>query len=309
MAWCLGPDPGLVVSVFVPNVEAHSTLEGARTRGYVAPMNHSDTSLLSVSIDGGVVVDNDRFVAVLEGHHERLITAWRGFTPEQWGHPSRNADWTVHQTVRHVADAMWAGNSGAAPELERPMDGFDPRSTPDLWLEASAHETPEETIERFALGADQVRDRTRARLADADDRIEPTAYGEGHWTLNVLHVMWDSWVHERDVAVPLGQAPEVSPAEECLIGAYGLFMAAVPSRRSDDALSTIIQLNGLEQRTFTVTCADALVSCTESPAAQPAAVGGFATATDALAGRGSSVEEALPGAPPALGLLAMFFNA
>ncbi len=27
------------------------------------------------------------------------------------------------------------------------------------------------------------------------------------------HALWDSWIHERDIAVPLGRTPEVEPDE------------------------------------------------------------------------------------------------
>ena len=37
----------------------------------------------------------------------------------------------------------------------------------------------------------------------------------GHVPIRLLayHALWDSWVHERDIALPLGLAPEVEPDE------------------------------------------------------------------------------------------------
>lgn len=262
----------------------------------------------SISADDGVDLDADELVAVLERHHRRLVEVWQGFGSEQWEHPSRNAAWTVHQTVRHVADVMdrVAAAMNGRPALE---GDFDPRSTPDAWLAASDGESPDATIDRFAAASPVYRTGVGDRLASGDAARERTVYGTAHWTANVAHVLWDSWLHERDVLLPLGQPAPSSDGEERLVGLYGLMMALVPSLLFERSVSSTIRLTGTGSRTIEVSCDAGALGASEVSADAIATTGDRPLAIDALAGRGVAVAEALPGAPEELGFLAAFFNA
>ena len=252
---------------------------------------------------------SEQLLSVLAEHHERVIRGWRSFTADQWGAASRNERWSVHQTVRHVADAMERGAAvaGGDDELES-LDGFDPRSTPNGWLETSIGESPAATIARFDGAARRFRDAVRTRLASDDDRRATTVYGEAHWTMNVAHLLWDSWIHERDVLVPLGIQQRSPGDEERLVGLYGVFMSAVPATMFDQAMSATVELVGHDRRALSLSCDGQQIVCTEIAGTAAAATGAHGPVVDALAGRGLAVDEALPGAPPDMGLLAAYFN-
>jgi len=273
---------------------------------YVQEVN-GDARNWRVSTDEGVDLDSEELVAVLALHHRRLIDTWQGFTTAQWEHPSRNRGWTVHHTVRHVADAMdrVAAAANRQPALE---DDFDPRSTPDAWLTASDGESPQATIDRFAGASTLFRAGVGDRLASGDNAHDRTVYGTAHWTVNVAHVLWDSWLHERDVLLPLGQPAPSSEAEERLVGLYGLLMALVPSMMLEQSVSSTVQLTAIGRRTIEVRCHAGAIGSDEVPAGATTISGDMPTAIDALAGRGVAVADALPGAPEELGLLAAFFN-
>ncbi|MEQ8841657.1 MAG: maleylpyruvate isomerase family mycothiol-dependent enzyme [Acidimicrobiales bacterium] len=260
-----------------------------------------------ISTTDGVVLGHDRLTAVLTDHHQRLVETWRTFTREQWDHPSRNPEWTVHQTVRHLADALDRGAGIVTVDRSQGEPRFDPRSTPDEWLAASDHDSPERTIERFSSAASTYRDRVGERWAAGDTAHESTVYGTAHWTVNVAHLLWDSWIHERDVLLPLGLPAVSSEAEERVVGLYGLLMALVPSRSTGRSVVATVQLRGLGRHTIEATNeAGSLVSAEISDDA-PAICGVLTETIDALAGRGD-VADALPGAPTELGMLAAFFN-
>ncbi len=268
-----------------------------------------ETATWSVSTSDGVALGSEDFLVVLAAHHARLIRGWRGFGVDQWGRGSRNERWSVHETVRHVADGMERGAAAADGDNDlESLDQFDPRSTPNAWLADSDDESPAATIERFDVAARRFRDAVRARLASDDDARTTTVYGEAHWTMNVAHLLWDSWIHERDVLVPLGLQQRCPRNEERLVGLYGVFMSAVPSKLFDQTMSATVELVGRDRWTLSLSFDGEQIICEENPGATVAATGEHGPALDALAGRGLAVDEALPGAPPEMGVLAAYFN-
>ena len=54
-------------------------------------------------------------------------------------------------------------------------------------------------------------------LAELDDEgwSMPAESPPGHVSIRLLafHAIWDSWIHERDIALPLGQQPPEVPDE------------------------------------------------------------------------------------------------
>jgi uncharacterized damage-inducible protein DinB len=268
-----------------------------------------ETVTWSVSTSEGVAVDAEELHVILADHHARLIRGWRELSTDQWDCPSRNAGWSVHETVRHVADCIELGAAAADGDDDMAsLEQFDPRSTPDEWLEGSSDETPEATIERFDVAARRFREGVRARLGRHDDARATTVYGEAHWTMNVAHLLWDSWIHERDVLLPLGIEQRSPASEERLVGLYGVFMSAVPSMLFDQEMVATVELVGHHRSTLSLSFDGQEIICEEKIGAAVGATGEHGLAIDALAGRGRAVDAALPGAPPAMGLLATYFN-
>ena len=262
----------------------------------------------SISTGEGVSLDAERLVHLLSVHHRRLTDTWQGLTPAQWEHQSRNEEWTVHDTVRHVADAMERVAAVVNGEPGLGKVDFDPRSTPVAWLINSEGESPEATIDRFASASASLRAGISDRFAAGDHAHDPTVYGTAHWTVNVVHVLWDSWLHERDVLLPLGLPAPSSEEEERLVGMYGLLMALVPSMTFGQSVSSTVQLSGIGIHTIEASCGNGSAQSTEVSGGTASISGAAPAAIDALAGRGGAVADVLPGAPGELGLLAAFFH-
>lgn len=269
---------------------------------------NSEASNWRISTNEGVSLSSEELVGLLADHHRRLIDTWSAFTSSQWAHQSRNAKWTVHHTVRHVADAMERVTSAVHGDPLLDVDGFDPLSTPEAWLASSDDESSIATIDRFAAASTRFRRGVSDRLACGDDSRDRTVYGTAHWTVNVAHVLWDSWLHERDVLLPLGQPALSSEEEQRLVSLYGVLMALAPSMLSGQSLSSTVQLTGLGVRTIEVSCEPGSLRSAEVPAIGAVIAGAMPAAIDALAGRGDAVANALPGAPEELGFLAALFN-
>jgi uncharacterized protein (TIGR03083 family) len=149
---------------------------------------------------------------------DRLAAALRDLPDDAWAAPSRCDGWSVQDVVAHLAgvNQFWALSvaAGRQGEPTRYLTRFDPVDTPAQLVAAERGKPPSEILAAFeasnrALGAafDGVSGRDWAEVvAEAPP---------GHVSLRciALHALWDSWVHERDVLLPLGREVVVEPDE------------------------------------------------------------------------------------------------
>ena len=135
----------------------------------------------------------------------------------QWDRPSRCAGWSVRDVVTHLVtvNAFWAASTvaGRAGTPTRMLDGFDPVIVPALLVEATPSASTGDLLTAY--------DRSVDSMATALEGIDPDGWAQlaesvpGHVPISslVLHALWDSWVHERDIALPLGIDVAVEPDE------------------------------------------------------------------------------------------------
>jgi uncharacterized protein (TIGR03083 family) len=143
----------------------------------------------------------------------RLVDTLAGFDADRWAAPSRCAAWTNRDVVSHLVtvNSFWAASiaAGRAGSPTRLLDGFDPAVTPAQLVEASPVVTDEELLGRLASSTEAMAEALNG--IDADGRALPAEAPPGHLAIDglVLHALWDAWVHERDILLPLGvDAPE-----------------------------------------------------------------------------------------------------
>ena len=105
---------------------------------------------------------------------------------------------------------MRAGLSGSPT---RYLVGFDPAATPAQMVGAMQTLTAEEVLDQFVASNDGF----LGAIADLD-REGWSMLAEappGHIPIRLLasHGLWDAWIHERDIALPLGLTPPVETDE------------------------------------------------------------------------------------------------
>ena len=263
----------------------------------------------SLSTDHGVNLSADELVGALAAHHQGVVVTWETLAASQWEAPSRNTAWTVHETSRHMADVMVAMTAQTCGE-PWPFESvpFDPNSTPELWLARSDGESPARTIERFVDAAPRLRERVGERMVAGDDGTAGTPYGEAHWTMSVVHTFWDTWLHQRDIALPLAMEAATTPPEQRLAALYGLLMAVVPTLRTERPFETTVRMVGPVETVVVATHEAGTITSRECAATDDALTGELGEAVDALSGRGVAVSDALPGAPDQLAVLAGFLS-
>jgi uncharacterized protein (TIGR03083 family) len=141
----------------------------------------------------------------------RLASLLAEFDDADWAAASRCESWTVQDVVAHLVttNQFWAVSIGAARggRPTRFLATFDPVVTADELVGAVRSQSSAEVLDRFV----ETNEAIAAAVADLDDDGW-SALGEappGHVPLRAvaLHALWDSWVHERDILVPLGRVP------------------------------------------------------------------------------------------------------
>jgi uncharacterized protein (TIGR03083 family) len=166
-----------------------------------------------ISIDG---TPGDQLEPVMR-QRRRLETMLVDLGDDAWRTPSRCEVWSVQDVVAHLVsvDGFWRASvlAGLGGTPTRFLDGFDPAATPALIVEGTRAQAPGEVLEQF-VAANRA---FLGVLADLDERgwAAPAESPAGHVPIRLLahHALWDCWVHERDIALPLGRTPEVHPDE------------------------------------------------------------------------------------------------
>ena len=166
-----------------------------------------------ISIDGA---PDDQLAPVVR-QRRRMETMLAGLSDEQWRAPSRCDGWTVQDVISHLngVNTFWEASvrAGLSGTPTRMLDGFDPAATPALMVAAVRTLEPNEVFDQFVASNDGYLG-VMADL-DADGWATLAEAPPGHIPIRLIasHALWDAWVHERDIALPLGIAPPVEPDE------------------------------------------------------------------------------------------------
>lgn len=229
----------------------------------------------------------------------RMESLLAGLTDEQWRSPSRCAGWTVQDVIAHLVgvNAFWetsvsAGLSGAPTQM---LANFDPAAHPPLLIESMRTLAPRETYEQFVASNDGF----LGVLAALDDDEWSTAAespaGRVSIRLLAFHALWDSWVHERDIAIPLGLPVAEEPDEIASCLRYAAAAGPVLMLDDDSFAGDFGVVADNPRVAFTLTVDDA-VAIRNGPADDsiPCLRGGAVDLVEAL-----SIRAALPRDAPA----------
>jgi uncharacterized protein (TIGR03083 family) len=193
-----------------------------------------------VTLDGAP----DAVAVPLVRQRRRFADALSSLSPAQWNAASRCEGWRVQDVAAHLAgvDRFWnlMIQSGLDGAPTRYLADFDPKATPASLVDAVRTAPPQETLAALLEASG-----TLCATVESLDHDGWQAIGEspaGHVTLTTLayHALWDCWVHERDVLVPLGMAQDEQPDE------------IVASLRYAAALAPMFSLQAGSDRTGTL---------------------------------------------------------
>ena len=112
--------------------------------------------------------------------------------------------------------------------------GFDPSTGTDAFVDPMLELPTDAILQAFADSTDSF-----VATVDEFDDTAWAAPGEapfGHLAARYLlaHAFWDSWLHERDILLPLGIEPEVEPDDLLIAAWYTLVVGALQGGLLDD---------------------------------------------------------------------------
>jgi uncharacterized protein (TIGR03083 family) len=245
-----------------------------------------------------VDVDPVSTLAAYARHRRRFAAAVASLDDESLAAPSRCSKWSVADVLRHGHDvdgwmqAIWSGD-------RPPFTSFDPTTTPHEYVLAGRSIPDAEARDRYVASAETMAADVGASGPERWGLTSVSPVGFVPWWLSAFHVFYDSWVHERDVFVPLDVPVPVESDEAVPVLAYNLAIVGTLITEPTDAVIGGVRL---------VTGERPVKATPDQKDAAPEA----ADIVDALSGRGD-VEEALSGVDPdvvdRLGVLARIFRA
>ena len=103
--------------------------------------------------------------------------------------------------------------SGLNGEPTRFLDGFDPKATPAALVDAVRDESIDGALATYLAANEAFCAMIEALDNDAWSTIAESPAGHVDLTAIAHHALWDAWVHERDILLPLGRTQDEEPDE------------------------------------------------------------------------------------------------
>ena len=235
----------------------------------------------------------------LRSQRQRLAGLLGSLDDDEWTAQSRCTEWTVHEVVRHLCDATLRCTVLLRGGIPEGVDHFDPRTTPIAWLARSAGERPHDTLVAFEDASTELIDEVDRHFRDATNAHLPFLYGPVPWSVAVLHMVWDAWIHERDIVLPLGRRHGSPVVESRAAAGYGLMVSCWPLMVGGTQLDESVVLAGDGGGSFRLATHAATVTTTLDGAdgwshSEPLS-GALDDVVDSLVGRGPELTEVLSG--------------
>ena len=146
-------------------------------------------------------------VPAMVRQRRRLLDVLASLTDDQWRAASRCEGWTVQDVAAHLAgvDAYWrtsitAGLGGAPTRF---LQGFDPKATPAAMVDGARAKPPAETLVELRTATSALCELVEGLDADALATLAESPPGHVAIADLLHHALWDAWIHERDIALPL----------------------------------------------------------------------------------------------------------
>lgn len=197
---------------------------------------------------------------------------------DQWSHETRCEGWSVRDVVVHLDSTtkFWSLSvaKGRSGEPTRYLASFDPVATPALMVAASDVDG-QAALDSLATGVEAY-----AGMLESLDSSDWNALAEspaGHVSVSALahHGLWDAWIHERDVWLPLGVTPTVVDDEVSVALRYAAALSPAFAVNADPSLAGTMRVTATGPNVaFAVVVADGRVAVDSRADASGADAGG-----------------------------------
>lgn len=212
------------------------------------------------AIDGAIDDQREPFVR----QRRRLQDALATLTHDQWQHPSRCEGWSVQDVVAHLigTNTFWAMSivAGCAGAPTRLLGTFDPVATPERMVAPMRAMSPSDVLAQFVDTNRALFDAVEALDADGWSALAESPVGHVSVRLLAHHALWDAWIHERDILLPLGITQVEMPDEIVPCLRYVCAIAPALALVSDPGRAGTLAVDAVDPRVQFVVEVDTTVA-------------------------------------------------
>ena len=181
--------------------------------------------------DFGLPLSADDVVEPWRRHRHRFVESLRTLDDDDWLGATRCDEWNAQEMIHHLVTAdgffTFTLTSARAAEPTSFLRDFDPTTSPGEAALGLGPLTPGETLAAFESSTAAFIEAVDALDADGWTQIAESPLGHVPAVMSLAHGAWDSMIHERDIFVPRGRAPELFDDEIWLSTVYSLWAAAI----------------------------------------------------------------------------------
>jgi uncharacterized protein (TIGR03083 family) len=211
-----------------------------------------------ITMDGSA---DDQLAPVVR-QRQRLAKTLAGLGAAEWNAPSRCKGWTVQDVVAHMitVNGFWQMSTmaGLAGAPTRVLENFDPAATPPLIIAPMRALAPAEVLDQFVSSNDAYIDVITELDNDGWSTLAESPAGHVPIRLLAQHALWDCWVHERDIALPLGFTPPEEDDEVISCLRYAAALSPAFAISTGDAIEGVFAVETTDPDSrFTVEVGDA----------------------------------------------------
>lgn len=241
-----------------------------------------------------IVLDGDpsAIAAPTIAQRQRLVETVTGLSDDELWRPSRCDEWSGVDVIAHLdgTNRFWSMSIAAARAGEpgRVLDGFDPVATPAAMVEAGRGRSPSEVVDALAASTARLIDDISSVPSDAWEMLGEAPPGHSTLSAVIHHALWDSWVHERDILVPLG-IDVVAASDEITAGLrYAAALGpAIGRTTGEERTGRLVVAGDDPDLAFAVDIAEQIAVITLTPRVESADIAGSSVALlEAFSARG-----------------------
>ena len=231
----------------------------------------------------------------------RMLEHVSTFSEQEWNTPSRCDGWTARDVISHLdsTNNFWLFSiaSGLAGNPTEALTIFDPVATPAEMATADRDAPLDQLLERFTQSTNALVSMWTDMDADGWTALAEAPPGHLSISATTHHALWDSWIHERDVALPLGRTPAVEPDEVAASLRYAAALGPAVDLDADPSAGQTVTVGVTDPEVrFTVSVSDQVsVRTGEAPGADAQLGGDAVSALEMLSFRSPVTPDALDG--------------
>lgn len=193
----------------------------------------------------------------------RLLELLAELPPAAWQTQSRCAGWTVQDVAAHLVgvNQFWTFSIACAMtgKPSKLLANFDPAATPATMVAGMTELSHHDVLDQLTESTNALESAVNALSLDDWNRLGESPAGHVSLRLVAHHALWDSWIHERDIAIPLGLRATEEPDEVVACLRYAVAVGPLLALGNGVAVSGVFAVDGHHPDVqFTLTANDVI---------------------------------------------------